>query len=435
MFGSRSKFNLKKTISLILVAVLFFNLFYFTDTKKIHAEEWVPINMAQAQTSMSARNLTKTSSQKQGSNVLIKFKWQKPRSDKFSAGDIWCGGASEIGKGAKFKFDQYIIFIFNSKTNQTIQASSIKSYNTTNSSISLAIPDSGTNDYLVNVRSDFKYDNWLTCGSNAVWQYCRPDLQKPNNCEGLEITKNNSNPKVSSTPKLKLTVDSNGNVNTGTTYSKYSPILKGTATWDKSQEAYKINLSWDKNPQAPGEPDESPGYKLSRIEGNTTQWSGLAKGNTVKNHIDTISKEFIQNRGTNNSLVVTYGVYAYYKGIPKQDSVSNSLSFTLTLKDDGEPENPIINGDEGTPPSADDIHNATDIGPTGPTAGSDQCHTQCQSNPNTKDIPYSYVCEALCWVSTAFMNLFKMAFELFQSAITTETENPEKPNIAPYLEE
>jgi len=133
-----------------------------------------------------------------------------------------------------------------------------------------------------------------------------------------------------------------------------------------------------------------------------------------------------------------------YKSANCTDDINwkNDCHFNPNFND---PDNPLgtpldPNGDPGTvdtlPWFVNKISKVTKKIGEIPTQGSsnDACKKSCDAN-NFTQIPEKYVCRALCWVSTSFMNLFKLVFELLSSAITTETDEYVKPNIAPYLEE
>lgn len=426
-------YDLKKFLCTFLICTIFFNLFYFIDISYIKANEGLSINMAQAQTEMASKNLNYAQSSISNDIVNVKLSWEKPKSNTYSAGDIYCDGLYEAGKGALFKFEKYSIFIFSSKTNETKLIKQINNFDTNFTELQFKKPDNETISYLINVRTDYKYDNYLTCGADNVKNYCK-NTSTSKYCQGTEIPGNdgnNSNPKISSNPKLQILIDKNGNINIGNNYSNYNPIIKGVANWDESKKSYLINLSWEKNPQAPNEPDLTPKYKL--IRKTTSQWSGLTQGD-IKNYLDNISKEYIQNRGINNSLNVSYAVYAYYSGIDKQNSISNTINFKLAIDENGNPVNNNIEGESGSSPSASDIQNAVDIGEIGPTDySSSQCKTKWCTGDSGK-MPYVYICEALCWISDTFMNLVKWTFDFLKSAISTESKNYVKPSFSPKQE-
>lgn len=81
------------------------------------------------------------------------------------------------------------------------------------------------------------------------------------------------------------------------------------------------------------------------------------------------------------------------------------------------------------------VEQKVDEMPTENTYGdkNDPCKKNCDSMGFTQ-IPESFICRSLCWISSVFMNFLNITSELLFSAISTETGKPTKPTIAPYLE-
>ncbi len=227
----------------------------------------------------------------------------------------------------------------------------------------------------------------------------------------------------------------------------YSPaITSGVGSYDKENKTGSATIGWKSSKATQDGVADVESYEVYRRKYDTNQQvlQTVSKVSNIELNTDSnkcttncgaIEKKAVNNLEPGQSITYEYFIKAKYKNskIPPNSGFSTyGWKITWTVDKDG---NVTTTSESGNTPF--DPSNAAEnqhiSGGETPTANSSKCVIDnCRKSPNS-DIPYKYVCEAICWVNEGIMSIINWAFEYMRGAISTETKTPITPQPDKYL--